>query len=188
MHIIFKHTHTLGYTPKGEDDMRWNEIMSCYVMLCYHVMSAWVVYGLATWPCPKLEIRRYVYSSHHWPLRWPSTNDERDGPLLLPFDSGFFYTDTSYATLSSWSPGFQALAPKALAVLQVGGRCGGKLWEHRPIETRLAGGRRGGERLGVFNTRSWVISDKTMVMIKRVEQWSRTYNEKNCVSVMANKG
>ena len=64
--------------------------MSCYVMLCYHVMSAWVVYGLATWPCPKLEIRRYVYSSHHWPLRWPSTNDERDGPLLLPFDSGFF--------------------------------------------------------------------------------------------------
>ena len=31
---------------------------------------------------------RYVYSSHHWPLRWPSTNDERDGPLLIPFDSG----------------------------------------------------------------------------------------------------
>ena len=57
-------------------------------MLCYHVMSAWVVYGLATWPCLKLEIRRYVYSSHHWPLCWPSTNDDRDGPLLIPFDSG----------------------------------------------------------------------------------------------------
>ena len=51
-------------------------------------MSAWVVYGLATWPCPKVEGRRYVCSSHHWPLRWPSTNDERDGPLLIPFDSG----------------------------------------------------------------------------------------------------
>ena len=51
-------------------------------------MFAWVVYGLATWPCPKVEGRRYVCSSHHWPLRWPSTNDERDGPLLIPFDSG----------------------------------------------------------------------------------------------------
>ena len=51
-------------------------------------MSAWVVYGLATCPCPKVEGRRYVCSSHHWPLRWPSTNDERDGPLLIPFDSG----------------------------------------------------------------------------------------------------
>ena len=51
-------------------------------------MSAWVVYGLATWPFLKVEVRRYVCSSHHWPLRWPSTNDERDGPLLIPFDSG----------------------------------------------------------------------------------------------------
>ena len=50
-------------------------------------MLARVVYGLATRPCPKLEVRRYVCSSHHWPLRWPSTNDERDGPLLIPFDS-----------------------------------------------------------------------------------------------------
>ena len=25
---------------------------------------------------------RYVFSSYHWPLRWPSTNDKRDGPLL----------------------------------------------------------------------------------------------------------
>ena len=68
---------------RGWNEMKWN-----HVMLCYHVMSARVVYGLATWPCPKLEIRRCVYSSHHWPLRWPSTNDERDGPLLIPFDSG----------------------------------------------------------------------------------------------------
>ena len=58
-------------------------------------MSAWVVYGLATWPFLKVEVRRYVCSSHHWPLRWPSTNDERDGPLLIPFDSGFpTYTHT----------------------------------------------------------------------------------------------
>ena len=76
--------------PRRAFEMRWNEIMLCHVMLsCYHVMSAWVVYGLATWPCPKLEVRRYVCSSHHWPLRWPSTNDERDGPLLIPFDPGF---------------------------------------------------------------------------------------------------
>ena len=68
---------------RGWNEMKWN-----HVMLCYHVMSAWVVYGLATWPCLKLEIRRYVYSSHHWPLCWPSTNDDRDGPLLIPFDSG----------------------------------------------------------------------------------------------------
>ena len=50
-------------------------------------MSAWVVYGLATWPCPKVQGRRYVCSSHHWPLRWPSTNDERDGP---PADTLWF--------------------------------------------------------------------------------------------------
>ena len=68
---------------RGWNEMKWN-----HVMLCYHVMSAWVVYGLATWPCPKVEGCRYVYSSHHCPLRWPSTNDERDGPLLIPFDSG----------------------------------------------------------------------------------------------------
>ena len=62
-------------------------------------MFAWVVYGLATWPCPKVEGRRYVCSSHHWPLRWPSTNDERDGPLLIPFDSGFpTHTTTVFAT------------------------------------------------------------------------------------------
>ena len=35
------------------DEMRWNEIMSWYVMFCYHVMSARVVYGLATWPYSK---------------------------------------------------------------------------------------------------------------------------------------
>ena len=69
--------------PEGRG---WNETKWRHVMLCY--MSARVAYGLATWPCPKLESRRYVYSSHHWPLRWPSTNDERDGPLLIPFDSG----------------------------------------------------------------------------------------------------
>ena len=82
---------------RGFERMKWDEVKSCNVMLCYHVimlscyhvMSAWVVYGLATWPCPKVEVRRYVCSSHHWPLRWPSTNDERDGPLLIPFDSGF---------------------------------------------------------------------------------------------------
>ena len=57
---------------------------SCNVMLRYHVIMScrhgWFM---------KLEVRRYVCSSHHWPLRWPSTNDERDGPLLIPFDSGF---------------------------------------------------------------------------------------------------
>ena len=43
-------------------------------------MSAWVVFnGLAIWPCPKVEGRKYVCSSHYWPLRWPSTNYERDG-------------------------------------------------------------------------------------------------------------
>ena len=53
-------------------------------------MMSWVVYGLATWPCPKLEICRHVCSSHHWPLRWPCKHDERDGPLLIPFGSRFF--------------------------------------------------------------------------------------------------
>ena len=57
---------------------------SCNVMLRYHVIMScrhgWFM---------KLEVRRCVCSSHHWPLRWPSTNDERDGPLLIPFDSGF---------------------------------------------------------------------------------------------------
>ena len=77
-------THTWIH-PEGRG---WNEMKWNHVMLCYHVMSAWVVYGLATWPCLKLEIRKYVYSSHRWPLRWPSTNDDRDGPLLIPFDSG----------------------------------------------------------------------------------------------------
>ena len=48
-------------------------------MLCHHVMSAWVVYGFATWPCPKLDVRRYVFTPHAvWVL----------GPLLIPFDSG----------------------------------------------------------------------------------------------------
>ena len=59
-------------------------------MLCDHVMSAWVVYGLATWPYSTFENRRYVFSPHHWPLHWPSNDDERDGPLLVPFGSGFF--------------------------------------------------------------------------------------------------
>ena len=60
----------LGYTPTGEDEMRWNEIMSCCV-LCYHVMSARVVYGLATWPYPKSEICRYVFTPMLFGLRWP---------------------------------------------------------------------------------------------------------------------
>ena len=141
MYIIFKHTHTHLDTPRRER-MTWDEIKSCYVMLCYVIMSCRHGWFMAYPPghVRSLEIRRYVYSSHHWPLRWPSTNDERDGPLAFTLWFRVFYTDTSYATPSSWSPGFQALAPKALAVLQVGGRCGGKLWEHRPIETRLAGG------------------------------------------------
>ena len=67
--------------------------MLCYVMLCYHVMSAWVVYGLATWPCPKLEICRYVYSSHHWPLRWPPMM-RGTAPCLYPLIQVFFYTQT----------------------------------------------------------------------------------------------
>ena len=33
--------------------MRWNEMKWNHVMFCYHVMSARVVYGLATWPYPK---------------------------------------------------------------------------------------------------------------------------------------
>ena len=41
--------------------MRRNEN---HVMLCYHVMSARVVYGLATWPYPKSEICRYVFHPH----------------------------------------------------------------------------------------------------------------------------
>ena len=32
---------------------------------------------------------RHVYSSHHWPLRWPSTNNDRDGPLLSAWNSSF---------------------------------------------------------------------------------------------------
>ena len=127
---------------RGFERMKWDE-MSCYVIMlsCYHVMSAWVVYGLATWPCPKVEVRRYVCSSHHWPLRWPSTNDERDGPLLIPFDSGFpththmyvlyviccinfhFYTFYDFYVLcpsfhtscqgSAWPPSFEASAAAA---------------------------------------------------------------------------
>ena len=35
------HTYRLGSNPKGEDEMIGNEMM-----VCYHVMSAWVVYGV----------------------------------------------------------------------------------------------------------------------------------------------
>ena len=56
--------------------------MLCYVLLCHHVMPAWVVYGLATWPCPKLEIRRCV-------LVFVGQDRQSwvPGPLLIPFDS-----------------------------------------------------------------------------------------------------
>ena len=83
-------THTWIH-PEGRG---WNEMKWNHVMLCYHVMSAWVVYGLATWPCLKLEIRKYVYSSHRWPLRWPSTNDDRDGPCWYPLIQAFPHTHT----------------------------------------------------------------------------------------------
>ena len=61
------------------------------MMVCYHVMSAWVVYGLPG-HVRQLNSRRYVCSSHHWPLRWPSTNDESDGPLLIPLPLRVFHT------------------------------------------------------------------------------------------------
>ena len=47
---------------KEEDEMAWNEMKWNHAMLCHHVMSAWVVYGFATWPCPKLDVRRYVFT------------------------------------------------------------------------------------------------------------------------------
>ena len=36
-------------------------------------------------------LRRYVYSPHQWPLLWPSTNGERDGPPAheQPLETGF---------------------------------------------------------------------------------------------------
>ena len=48
---------TLGYTPKGGDEMRWNKNMLCYVTLsCCHVMSPFLWntkwrWTSATWPC-----------------------------------------------------------------------------------------------------------------------------------------
>ena len=40
-------------------------------MLCSYVMLARVVYGLATWPYPKSDICRYVFTSMLSGLRWP---------------------------------------------------------------------------------------------------------------------
>ena len=58
---------------------------SCHVMLPGHVGKG----GLWLSHLAMSEVRNsQVYSSHHWPLRWPSTHDERDGPVLIPFDSG----------------------------------------------------------------------------------------------------
>ena len=34
-------------------------------------------------------VSRYVFSSCHWPLRWPITSDKRIGPLLLAFYGSF---------------------------------------------------------------------------------------------------
>ena len=53
------------------DGRGWNEIKWNHVMLCYHIMSARVVYGLATWPYPKSEICRYVFTPMLSGLRWP---------------------------------------------------------------------------------------------------------------------
>ena len=72
-------THTWIH-PEGRG---WNEMKWNHVLLCHHVMPAWVVYGLATWPCPKLEIRRCV-------LVFVGQDRQSwvPGPLLIPFDSG----------------------------------------------------------------------------------------------------
>ena len=59
--------HTWIY-PKGRG---WNEMKWNHLMLCYHVMSARVVYGLATWPYPKSEICRHVFTPMLSGLRWP---------------------------------------------------------------------------------------------------------------------
>ena len=53
------------------DETRWNEMKWNHVMLCYHVMSARVVYGLAAWPYPKSEICSYVFTPMLSGLRWP---------------------------------------------------------------------------------------------------------------------
>ena len=42
-------------------------------------------------PLESMCLRRYVYSPHQWPLLWPSTNGERDGPPAheQPLETGF---------------------------------------------------------------------------------------------------
>ena len=48
--------------PEGRG---WNEMTWNHVMFCYHVMS------IATWPYPKSEICRYVFTPMLSGLRWP---------------------------------------------------------------------------------------------------------------------
>ena len=45
-----------------------------------HGRTSWAAFQLYVFSYPGTACR-YVYTSHHWPLRWPSTNDEKDGPL-----------------------------------------------------------------------------------------------------------
>ena len=84
------HTHTWIHPEgRGWHEMKWNHVMLCYVMLSCHVgMGGLWLSHLAMSEVRNLQVR----------LQLPSlasslaTNDERDGPLLVPFDSGFFFT------------------------------------------------------------------------------------------------
>ena len=67
----YTHTHIHTLTWIHPERRGWNEMKWNHVMLCYHVMSARVVYGLATWPYPKSEICRYVFTPMLSGLRWP---------------------------------------------------------------------------------------------------------------------
>ena len=68
-------------------------VLSCYVMLRDHVMSAWVVSGFATWPCPTFE------NSFGALIIGLFVGHPPNIPLLIPFGSGFFHTCAHTHTL-----------------------------------------------------------------------------------------
>ena len=110
--------------PEGRG---WNEMTWNHVMFCYHVMS------IATWPYPKSEICRYVFTPMLSGLRWPGQTVMGS---WLPADTLWFKAFHTHLYTHSFK---SADAPDRRAERAV--RCFRALqepmgsWDHRGLKT-----------------------------------------------------